>query len=451
MVVLGRPRPWSFQGVDVDQSQPNILLIMTDQQAPDMMSCTGNDWVSTPAMDGLVAEGRRFEHAICSNPVCLPSRISMATGLMPSQLGVTTNSDGRDADLPPRIAENSLGMLMKRAGYDTYYGGKVHLCPQLEPAVAGYDRSFPNERMALADDLIAFIGQGREAPFFAVASFINPHDICYVHNAKTDRDPRMASVTSLYEQATLLPDRALPPLPGNYEIPPEEPAGTVMRYDETSITPSGTMSATYSRRDWQIYRWVYARLTEEVDFQIGRILAALRATGLEKETVVIFTSDHGNMHANHRLSSKFSFYRESVGVPFVLSWPGVIRGGEVDTDSLVNIGLDILPTCCDYAGIEAPHWLRGRSLRPVAEHKHGRFEPAYVMSENRSGTMIQTAAWKYVKYASGEPSELLIDLENDPGEMGNLAGSDADAHAAQLTTMREAMARMKASDLVPMT
>jgi len=305
------------------ETQPNILLIMTDQQSANMMSCTGTQWLHTPALDALAARGARFEHAVCANPVCVPSRMSMATGTMPGRLCAENNTTGMAAVLPESVVANALGNLMKKAGYATFYAGKVHMCEQLAPLNSGYDGYHSNERESLADACIEFMAGDRVEPYFAVASFINPHDICYVHNAKVERDPRLDHITDLYQQASALPDTLLPPLPGNFAVPCDEPPGMRSRTDDRSITPSGTMYASYTERDWRIYRWVYARLTEAVDTQIGRILSLVdsRHTGDGKpsdprSTVVLFVSDHGNMHANHGLASKGVFYEEAVRVPF---------------------------------------------------------------------------------------------------------------------------------------
>ena len=105
-------------------TRPNILFIMTDQQHAGMMSCTGNKWLKTPAMDSLAKEGIRFERAYSANPVCVPSRTSMATGVMPGRLGAGNNGIGmRVRTLPSEVDNNSLGKIIKRAGYDTFYGG----------------------------------------------------------------------------------------------------------------------------------------------------------------------------------------------------------------------------------------------------------------------------------------------------------------------------------------
>ncbi|MDP6527185.1 MAG: sulfatase-like hydrolase/transferase, partial [Kiritimatiellia bacterium] len=161
--------------------RPNILFIMTDQQHRNMMSCTGNKWLKTPALDGLAKGGIRFDRSYCTNPVCVPSRISMATGVMSCRLGATRNGSGTKAQLPAEVNNHSLGKIMKRAGYDTFYGGKVHMCKSLAPKNAGYDEYFKGERDKLPAACLKFIERKREKPIFAVASFINPHDICFAH------------------------------------------------------------------------------------------------------------------------------------------------------------------------------------------------------------------------------------------------------------------------------
>ena len=108
---------------DGADSPPNILFIMTDQQFAGMMSCTGNAYLETPALDRLAASGMRFELAYSPNPVCIPSRTSMMTGYFPSAFGVTHNSDAKGAVIPGRVLENTMGKLMQRAGYRCVYGG----------------------------------------------------------------------------------------------------------------------------------------------------------------------------------------------------------------------------------------------------------------------------------------------------------------------------------------
>lgn len=405
-------------------ARPNILFIMTDQQHAGMMSCTGNKWLKTPAMDSLAREGARFERAYCANPVCVPSRTSMATGVMPGRLGVFDNSSGmKKAAIPDEVDKNSLGRIIKRAGYDTFYGGKVHMCSALDPSKAGYDEYFSDRRDKLPSACIKFMKKKRDKPFFAVASFINPHDICFAYSAyKSTGKHNMASVDKLYQQALSLPLDQLPPLPENYAIPQDEPEAIEAHLSPKAVTPAITMRQKYDEREWRIYRWIYCRLTEQVDKQIGRILDGLKEAGLEEKTLVVFTSDHGNMDGCHRLSSKGLFYEESVRVPLIMTYKGVTPRKN-DKEHLVSTGLDILPTLCDYADIKPPAHLLGKSLRGTAEGKTVNEWRSYVASENGWCRMIRSKRFKYCIYDSGENREFLVDLENDPGEMRNMTNN----------------------------
>jgi arylsulfatase A-like enzyme len=418
-VTAGHPA-LAVSGQPENQKAPNILFIMTDQQHAGMMSSTGNKWLNTPALDSLSREGVRFERAYVANPVCVPSRISMATGVMPGRLGVFGN--GMQANVPDEVGGNSLGKLIKRAGYDTFYGGKVHMCDELSPPDAGYDEFHPDSREGLSDASVEFIKRRRDRPFFVVASFINPHDICYAHSAYKGQVPRsMRHVQELYRQARLLPLDRLPPVPENYAIPQHEPDSIEAHLNPRAVTPAITMRETYDEREWRINRWIYGRLTEQVDGHIGRILEALKESGQEEETVILFTSDHGNMDASHRLASKGLFYEESVRVPFLIKYKGRTPAGRVDDQHLVSTGLDILPTLCDYAGAVVPETLLGRSLRPIAEGRQVDGWRPYVVSENAWGRMVRSDRYKYCVYDSGVVRESLVDLKTDPGEMSNLA------------------------------
>ena len=161
-------------------------------------------------------------------------------------------------------------------------------------------------------------------------------------------------------------------------------------------------------------------MTEQVDKHIGMILDGLRDAGLGDNTLIVFTSDHGNMDASHRLASKGLLYEKSVGVPLILKYKGAIPAGKADQTHLVSTGLDLLPTICDYAGVQKPAHLLGKSLRPLAEGKRVKQWRSYVASENSWSRMIRSQRYKYCVYDSADSEESLVDLENDPGEMLNL-------------------------------
>jgi arylsulfatase A-like enzyme len=165
------------------------------------------------------------------------------------------------------------------------------------------------------------------------------------------------------------------------------------------------------------------------DKEIGVVLDALREAGMEDNTLVVFTSDHGDMDSAHKLEHKSVLYEESVRVPFIMTYRGMIPEGRVNETHLVSNGLDLLPTLCDYAGIEAPEvplgtpngGLPGRSLRPLAQGEDSKDWRDFVVSESQNGRMLQTDQFKYCIYDSGRDREQLIDIKNDSGEMKNLA------------------------------
>jgi len=417
-------------------SKPNILFIMTDQQHAGMMSCTGNKWLKTPAMDRLAASGIRFERAYACNPVCVPNRFSLQTTLMPSAIGMGHNGDSREAAVTEVMIRQSLGRLFKRGGYETVYGGKVHLPRKMKGVQnLGYRNLTSNSRQGLADACAEFIKGKHTKPFLLFASFMNPHDICYMainDFNRTQGKPPIGNTDSKTCETVL--DRAresgnvnafvrknCPPLPENHGVPETEPECITRNYTEARPFRA-YVRKNWTEDQWRLHRWAYCRLTEMVDAKIGILLDALRDAGLEDNTLVVFTSDHGDMDSAHKMEHKSVLYEEAVRVPFVMSYKGVIPRGKVDDAHLVSNGLDLLPTLCDYAQIEAPDRLGGQSLRALAQGKAADGWRGFVVCESQNGRSLRTGHFKYSIYDSGENREQLIDLKNDPGEMNNLAG-----------------------------
>jgi arylsulfatase A-like enzyme len=168
-------------------------------------------------------------------------------------------------------------------------------------------------------------------------------------------------------------------------------------------------------------------MIERIDVEIGKVLEALRANGLEENTLVLFTSDHGDGIGAHRWVGKLCFYEEPMTVPMIVSWKGEIPEGAVDRDHLVS-GLDIVPTLCDYAGIELSAVQRGASLGGIIRDPSASWRQHLVAEladdtgdKSRRGRMVRSAKYKYMRYSQGEQNEQLFDLESDPGETQNLA------------------------------
>ncbi|MFB6219294.1 MAG: sulfatase, partial [Halobacteriaceae archaeon] len=261
----------------------------------------------------------------------------------------------------------------------------------------------------------------RESPFLLVAGFENPHNICEWIDGKP---PAWGSVPEA-------PTEECPTLPANFHPPPGEP--DALR-PAAADSPVDFQLAGRPDDVWRHYRHVYYRLVERVDREVGRVLDALDSAGVADETVVVFTSDHGDSHGAHGLGHKMFLYEESARVPFVVRDPAG-GGGRVD-DSLVSNGYDLLPTLCDYAGIDPPADLPGRSVRPLVRGGAPDWREYLVARAEvpLEGRMVRTDRYKYVVYEGGRDREQLFDLRSDRGEMVDLS-ADAD-HAGTLDAHR---------------
>ena len=396
--------------------RPNLLLILTDQQSHSALSCTGNPWLKTPAMDSLAASGVRFAETICPYPVCSPSRSSVFTGRMPHETGVRGNQQAIVAGMP------TMGEIFRGAGYQTVYGGKWHL-PKSFDGMTAFDKLIGGSSQGgdmdgpLASTCAQWLRGKPRDPFLMVASFMNPHDICeWIRQHPGTRD---------YPEI----DR-YPPAPGNMAVDPNEPE--FIQYHRNSghdrMSEGVGIAALWRRDDVRRYLHDYYRLVEDVDRQIGVLLAALRETKLDRKTIILLTADHGEGMGGHRWVQKASFYEESVRVPLIISGPGIPRRAAVDRHSLASL-IDVLPTFCDYAGIAAPKDVRGTSLRPALEGSP--LSRKFAVSElrygdaKREGRMLRTAHTKYVVFNGGARPEQLFDLTVDPGETQSLAHSAA--------------------------
>ncbi len=418
---------------------PNVLLVICDQQHAGMLSCVGNPYVKTPALDRLARSGARFEMAYCGNPVCVPSRTTMFSGNLPSRIGMEENQDlaRLSGKVPERILQHSMGRVFRAAGYETAFGGKVHMPMNLD----GFANLTGDDRSGLADACGAFLRKKHKKPFLLVASFTPPHDICYFametwwkaeghkklavrpwHEPPANSPEMVGLAAAMKLPAGISPGEffrsVCPPLPANFGIPAGEPPGvmTVARADFRTYAREH-----WSAEQWRLHRWTYCRMVEAADALVGRVLTALRESGRERDTLVVFLSDHGDMDSAHHLEHKSILYEEATRVPLLVRLPGVTKPGLVDKEHLVSTGLDLIPTLCDFAGIAKPRELAGRSVRPLAEGRPPQDWRQSLVVESHRSRMIRTARFKYTVYDSGQPREALIDLQKDPGEMKNLA------------------------------
>lgn len=417
--------------------KPNILWIMTDQQSAGMMGCAGNSYVDTPNMDSLADAGVRFERTYCSNPVCLPSRFSLFTGLYPSAAGIRSNDFRRESDgLPECVLENAMGKLMTDAGYQAVYAGKEHL-PFTDAKGLGFTYLSPDEGERMARVCAEYIENYTfEKPLFMVASFINPHDICLMAIGDYEKEMNQEEATAirawftdgfrLIEELDRIPEGVseeeffssiCPPLPENYEPSADEPEAIRLLQEQRIFKKLAREG--YSDERWRMHRYIYARLTEIVDRQIGQVLKALKDSGHYDDTVIIFTSDHGDMDAAHKMEHKECLYEEAVRVPLIIKGIGQNTGEGTLNDELVCNGTDLFVTVLDYAGIEKREYLPGFSLKDEVESRQPVCKRDFVVLECENGIGVVGKEGKYVRYDRGKGREQYYSFDEDILEMKN--------------------------------
>jgi choline-sulfatase len=415
----------------VSADRPNILFIIADQMAATLLSCTGNPHLSTPNLDRLAAGGIRFERAYCTNPVCVPSRFSQMTGRMPSEFGIRSDAGASADTVSEEMLRAGFGWRLREAGYRCLFGGKPNWLRGMTGEMLGFEDMGRACRGDLADLCVDFLGQEHEQPFCLCASFINPHDICFVtidayHDGQRERFlkscpaefdlvRRLAEPPPCVTSETF--DGMLPPLPDNHEPQQDEPEMVQYLLDQRPFRRNAREN--WSERDWRLHRWVYHRLAERVDRHIGRVLDALETNGLAENTLVVMTSDHGDHDASHKLEHKTVLYEEAARVPLILRWPGRIPAGRVDGSHLVSNGLDLTPTLCAAAGLPRSPGLCGQSLLPLAEGHEPDGWRSFLTLENEIGRMLHFGKRKYIRYESGAHAEQFADLVADPGETRN--------------------------------
>jgi len=412
---------------------PNVLLITTDQQQATATSASGNPWVKTPNTDSIAAHGVFFTQSYCAYPLCSPSRAALHAGRTPHEIKVDRNGVAMDRTIPIS------GQVFRAACYDTAYAGKWHVPkPYPRGGIAGFEvlnklarkgRLAHEMDEATMNAAIAFLKRKHNKPFYLVVSFLNPHDICVL---SADSGPVLNRIQKLYLPPT---GAAAPPLPANFATTTDIPLSPAVNH------------GSWDENRWRAYRYAYYRMVEDVDRQIGRVLETLRQIRQEDQTLIVFTSDHGEGLGAHHWTGKRMFYDEEAAVPLIVSWKGVTPAGRVDRTHLVST-LDVLPTLCDYAGVQAPPLTRGESLRTVIDKPE---QPGheFVASEmaredlklDGRSFMVRTQRYKYMFFPGPKPTEMFFDLQHDPSEMKNLAADPS--MRGELVRHRELLAEWK--------
>jgi len=414
---------------------PNVIFILADDHGSWAMNCAGNGELETPALDGLAAEGVRFENFFCTSPVCSPARASLLTGRIPSMHGIHDYLSGGDSISPvgPRheLVEYLEGMpgytdYLDREGYFCGISGKWHMGNCYRPQkgfkywnlVLGcyYNhrevrngKEYPGPEYStdvITRNALNFLeeAKNRDVPFYLGINYIAPH------SPWTREHHPHETFDRYYENC---PFRSVP----GKKSPPEwvERLNIPVKDEET-------------RRS---FLSGYFTAITEMDRNIGRVIRWLEDNNLREDTLVVFMSDNGMSMGHHGLFGKgnasfpLNMFDHAVKVPCIFSHPGRIPGGRVEASLLSQY--DFMPTLLDYLGIGGQNGeiLPGRSFLPVLENESGAEGKEFVVVFDEYGPvrMARTKEWKYIHRYPYGPHEL-YDIKNDPLETENLAGAE---------------------------
>lgn len=435
-------------------SRRNVVVIMSDEHDPRIMGCAGHPVVKTPHLDALAARSVRFTNAYTPSPICVPARAAFATGLRVHQTRHWDNAMPYSGD--PR----GWGHVLQRHGVRVESIGKLHYRAEEDPA--GFDRehipmhvvgghgmvwasirdpyvSSPSAKRMLGEHI-----GGGESPYTAYDREVTARAVAWLQDAGERRDQPFVLYVGLVAphfpltapQAFFdlypldgLPSPKLHPATGYQRHPWVQDYADFMKNEEQFDTPEERLRAFAA----------YYGLCSFLDHNVGQILGALAAAGLDGETTVVYTSDHGDNLGTRGLWGKSTLYQESVGVPMLLSGPGV---APAVCHTPVDL-LDLFPTLLQAAGVDpAPEMGErpGRSLLAIAGEPEDTqrvvFSEYHAAGSNTAGFMVRQGPWKYHHYVRHRPE--LFHLGDDAEEQHDLAADPA--HATQLAHM-EALLR----------
>lgn len=453
--------------------QPNIIFIMSDDHAAHAMSCYDSKINETPHLDRIANEGMRFDNCFCTNSICAPSRAAILTGMYNHKNGVKTLGDTFDSRQP------TVQKMMKENGYQTALIGKWHLGHGGHSDPTGFDywNVFPDQ--GEYHDPVMY-DMGEEKVFTGYATdIVTDLSLEWMKN----RDKNKPFMLMCHHKAPHRPwdpdekhmhmyeDIDIPEPPtfhDDYSDRTEATKEAKMRIDrdlrerDVKAKPPEGLSAG-ELKSWYYQRYIkdYLRCVASIDDNVGRILDYLDGEGLAEDTMIVYTSDQGFFLGDHGWYDKRFMYEESLRMPFIIRYPRAIKAGTVTKDFALNV--DFPETFLDYAGIEIPDHMQGRSLRPVLEDNtpddwqtsmYYRYWE-HLSIEHRVGAHygLRTHDFKLIYYygealgaadaidESRTPEWELFDLRKDPSELKNVY-HDPD-YQETVQTLKEELYRLK--------
>ena len=430
-----------------DQKPYNVLFILTDNQPASIMGTYGNPDVRTPNVDQLAAEGIRFDQAFAVNGMCSPTRATLMTGLMPSQHGLHNWLDDAMMKDWPRtwsaIEEfRTLPLTLKNRGYQTALIGKWHLGQPWQPSI-GYQRwvTFTDghtvdfwHNTVIDDDKTYEVNDRHIVDFFTdkAVEFIRQHDGTQPFYLQLNYDgPYLNPPTNMgparnrfYADYVGQAFTSFPRVAINANVAQQ------LVYDANRPSPflvKTMLQGLLMHNDPASMANVASQNTL-VDDGVGRVMAALKEAGLDENTLVIYSSDQGNLYGQHglwehiTLTTPSSPYDTAMNIPLIVRQPGAIDGGRV-SEALIG-QYDIAATILDYLDIDDVRFDNspGESFVPVIEGKSSDFRDA-VFYEQEETRAIRTKRYAYWKRLEGTGESALFDLRTDPDQNTNVAAS----------------------------
>lgn len=421
--------------------RPNILFIMTDDHAAHAISAYGSKINVTPNIDRIAKEGVKLNNCFAVNAICTPSRAAILTGKYSHKNGVPVFNSFDGAQ--PHVAK-----MLRAAGYQTAMVGKWHL--GTDPTGFDYWNILPGQGLYIDPVMIEMGTKTKHKGYvtdiitdFALdylkkADRSKPFFLMYHHKAphrEWTPNPKHADLYAdidIPEPATLFDDYATR---GDAAREAEMTLDQHLRpFDIKNRKPPEGLDPKALRR-WYYQQYIkdYLRCVHSVDENVGRVLDYLKESGLEKDTLVIYTSDQGFFLGDHNWYDKRFMYEESLRMPFLARLPGVIEAGS--QSSLIGLNVDFAPTFLELAGLPAPGDLQGRSLLPVLKGespdswRHSMYYRYYHYPQDHRVQPhwgVRTDTHKLIYFNQLDQWEM-YDLTRDPSELNNLYSDPAQA------------------------
>lgn len=418
------------------QKQPNFLFLLPDQWRPDWLPGNPEIPVNLPHIQALAARGLRFHKVLCASPLCAPSRACLATGREYKNANVASNQH----DFP--LTQKTYYQALQQAGYHTMACGKIDLHKKT------LDWGLDGKRLLKEWGFSAGIDNagkgdavrsGADAPKDPYMAMLHTRNLAKIHvdDFKRRRNYSATHTTPLpndaycdnwiTENAKSLLKSAPKNKPWHLVVNftgPHNPVDiTASMEDRSRQYPSPNRSTEFDLATHTRIRQNYTVMCENIDNKIGEILQIVEARGDLSNTIVVFSSDHGEMLGDHNRWGKHVPYQASAGIPLIIAGPGVIPNRQ--TNALTSL-IDISATFLDYAGAEKLPQMEARSLRPLLEGRTKRHREV-LYSALEEWRLVWDGRYKYVEGYDSE--NMLFDLEKDPFENQNLVTSEKELAA----------------------